>query len=59
MPAEDVYDLLKAVHANFPALTRLHPVLKGLGKGESAKDGIALALHEGAEKFYSETGLAK
>lgn len=58
-PADDVYDLLKAVHTNFPALTRLHPVLRGLSKGETAKDGIAIKLHEGAEKFYSETGLAK
>lgn len=57
--AEDVYDLLKAVHTNFPALTRLHPVLKGLNKSETAKDGIAIKLHEGAEKFYSETGMAK
>ncbi|HTH15027.1 MAG TPA: TAXI family TRAP transporter solute-binding subunit [Magnetospirillum sp.] len=59
VPAEDVYDLLKSVHANFPALTRLHPVLKGLNKSETAKDGIAIKLHEGAEKFYSEAGLAK
>lgn len=59
VPAEDVYDLLKVVHANFPALTRLHPVLKSLAKNETAKDGIALKLHEGAEKFYGEAGLAK
>jgi TRAP transporter TAXI family solute receptor len=59
VPAEDVYDLLKAVHANFPALTRLHPVLKALGKAETAKDGIAVKLHDGAEKFYGEAGLAK
>ncbi|MGE5517834.1 MAG: TAXI family TRAP transporter solute-binding subunit [Bacteroidota bacterium] len=59
VPAEDVYDLLKAIHSNFPALTRLHPVLKGLNKGETARDGIAIKLHEGAEKFYTEAGLAK
>jgi uncharacterized protein len=59
MPAEDVYDLVKAVQANFPALTRLHPVLKNLNKAETAKDGIAIKLHEGAEKFYGETGLNK
>lgn len=57
--AEDVYDLVKAVQANFTALTHLHPVLKGLGKAETVKDGIAIKLHEGAEKFYSETGQAK
>lgn len=59
VPAEDVYDVLKAVHANFPALTRLHPVLKGLSKGETVKDGIAIKLHDGAEKFYTEAGLNK
>lgn len=57
--AEDVYDMLKAVHTNFPALSRLHPVLKGLTKADTARDGIAIKLHEGAEKFYAETGLAK
>lgn len=57
MPAEDVHDLLKAVHANFGAFARLHPVLKGLTKGETAKDGLTLKLHDGAEKFYGETGL--
>lgn len=58
-PAEEVYDLLKAVHGNFTAFTRLHPVLKGLGKAETAKDGIAIKLHDGAEKFYGEAGLNK
>ncbi len=58
-PAEEVYEMLKAVHANFTAFTRLHPVLKGLGKAESARDGIAVKLHDGAEKFYAETGLNK
>ncbi|HLO77937.1 MAG TPA: TAXI family TRAP transporter solute-binding subunit [Magnetospirillum sp.] len=59
VPAEDVYDVLKAIYANFPALTRLHPVLKGLNKAEAAKDGIAIKLHDGAEKFYAESGLNK
>ncbi|MBC7905577.1 MAG: TAXI family TRAP transporter solute-binding subunit [Rhodospirillaceae bacterium] len=59
LPAEDVYDLVKSVHANFPAFTRLHPVLKGLGKAETVKDGIAIKLHDGAEKFYGEAGLSK
>lgn len=59
VPAEEVYEMLKAVHANFTAFTRLHPVLKGLGKADSARDGIAIKLHDGAEKFYTETGLNK
>lgn len=59
LSADEVYDVVKALHANFPALTRLHPVLKGVNKGESAKDGIAVKLHDGAEKFYAEAGLNK
>ncbi len=59
MGTDEVYEVLKAVHANFPAFTRLHPVLKSLDKGETAKDGIAIKLHDGAEKFYSEAGLLK
>lgn len=59
VPADEVYDVLKALHANFPALTHLHPVLKGLNRAETSKDGIAIKLHEGAEKFYSEAGLGK
>lgn len=56
---DEVYEVLKAVYANFPAFTRLHPVLKNLSKNETAKDGIAIKLHDGAEKFYTETGLMK
>lgn len=54
---EDAHALLKGLHANFDSLSRLHPVLAGLTKAETAKDGIAIRLHPGAEKFYSEAGL--
>ncbi|MGE5546957.1 MAG: TAXI family TRAP transporter solute-binding subunit [Solirubrobacterales bacterium] len=57
LPADQVQAILKAVHANFGAFTRLHPVLNGLSKAETARDGISIKLHEGAEKFYGETGL--
>nr|WP_158699578.1 TAXI family TRAP transporter solute-binding subunit [Magnetospirillum gryphiswaldense] len=55
--ADMVQRWLKAFHGNFSALTHLHPVLRGLGKGETAKDGISIPLHDGADKFYGETGL--
>lgn len=55
--SDRAYDLLKAVHANFTALTHLHPVLRGLNKAESAHEGIAIPFHDGADKFYGETGL--
>lgn len=48
---------LKAIHGNFSALTHLHPVLRGMGKADSAKDGMTVKLHDGAEAFYTEAGL--
>jgi uncharacterized protein len=57
LSAEDAYEVVKAVYANFGAFTRLHPVLKGIGKGEAAKDGIPLRLHDGADKFFGEANL--
>ena len=35
------------------------PYVPGPGKAETAKDGIAIKLHDGAEKFYGEAGLNK
>lgn len=54
---ETVQGWLKAVHGNFSAFTHLHPSLRGLNKGESAKDGLAIPLHDGADRFYGDTGL--
>jgi len=57
MSGETAHDWLRAIHANFSALTHLHPVLRGLTKADSARDGIPIPLHDGADKFYGETGL--
>lgn len=54
--AEDAHGVLKAIWANFPAFTRLHPALRGLTKAEAARDGIPVRLHEGAERFFAEQG---
>lgn len=59
LPAEDAYDLLKTIHANFAALLRLHPVLRQVAKGEAERDGIAIPVHDGAAKLFGEMGLAK
>lgn len=53
---EDAYAVVKGVHANFDSLARLHPVFAELRK-DGARDGIAIPLHPGAERFYSEAGL--
>ncbi|OJX73800.1 TAXI family TRAP transporter solute-binding subunit [Magnetospirillum sp. 64-120] len=52
-----VQDWLKAIHGNFSALTHLHPMLRGLGKADSAKDGMTIKQHDGADAFYGENGL--
>jgi hypothetical protein len=57
LSAEDAYDVVKAVYGNFPAFTHLHPALRHLTKGEAARDGIPVRLHEGAEKFFTEAGV--
>lgn len=48
--ADVVADIVKTVWANFSAMTRLHPVLRGLTKAEASRDGIPIRLHEGAER---------
>lgn len=57
LSAEEAYDVVRSVYANFGSFGRLHPVLKGLSKGEVARDGTLLKLHEGADRFYGEAGL--
>lgn len=54
LPADDVQAVMKAINANFSALGRLHPVLKGLTKAESAHDGISIPLHDGVVKGSAE-----
>lgn len=54
---DDAYAVVKGVNANFDSLARLHPVLDGLSKAGTARDGISVPLHPGAERFYSEAGL--
>ncbi|MBI5163891.1 MAG: TAXI family TRAP transporter solute-binding subunit [Magnetospirillum sp.] len=57
--ADEAYGVLKAVHANFGAFVRLHPVLAGLAKPATARETAPLRLHDGAERFYADTGLLK
>jgi hypothetical protein len=58
-PSEFVYEIVKAIHGNFAALVRLHPVLSNLSRVESSKAGIAIPLHDGARRFYTEQGYLK
>ena len=58
-PSEMVYEIVKALHGNFSALIRLHPVLNSLSRVETAKAGIAIPLHDGARRYFTEMGYLK
>ena len=58
-PSELIYEIVKAIHGNFGAFTRLHPVLNGLNQEETAKAGIAIPLHDGARRYFTEMGYLK
>ncbi|CAA7621064.1 TRAP-type transport system [Candidatus Terasakiella magnetica] len=57
LPPEDALAVVKAVWSNFNAFTRLHPVLKGLSKGDMLREGIPIKLHEAVEKAQNEGAL--
>lgn len=54
---EQVYQLVKAVFENLDAFKRRHPAFANLKAEEMVKDGLAIPLHPGAEKYYREAGL--
>ena len=58
-PSELVYEIVKSIHGNFAAFTRQHPVLNGLDKVETAKAGVAIPLHDGARRYFTEMGYLK
>ncbi|MCI5049459.1 MAG: TAXI family TRAP transporter solute-binding subunit [Rickettsiales bacterium] len=57
---EDViYQIVKAVFANFDSFKTLHFVFASLDKTQMVSDGLTAPLHKGAEKYYKEAGLLK
>jgi hypothetical protein len=59
VPAETVYQVVKAVFDNFEEFKKLHPALANLKPENMVKDGLSAPLHEGAAKFYKEKGWIK
>jgi len=57
VPAEVVYQVVKAVFENFDDFTKLHPAFENLKKEEMIRDGLSAPLHDGAVKYYKEAGL--
>lgn len=57
VPANVIYNVVKAVFENFDDFKRLHPAFANLKKEEMIKDGLSAPLHDGAVKYYKEAGL--
>jgi len=57
VPADVIYQVVKAVFENFDDFKKLHPAFANLKKEEMIKDGLSAPLHDGAIKYYKEAGL--
>ncbi len=57
VPADVIYNVVKAVFENFDDFKKLHPAFANLKKEEMVKDGLSAPLHDGAVKYYKEAGL--
>jgi len=57
VPADVIYNVVKAVFENFDEFKKLHPAFENLKKEEMIKDGLSAPLHDGAMKYYKEAGL--
>lgn len=53
MDAQMAYDITKAIYSNLDRIQAAHSVGKMITKA-SAKDGLSVPLHPGAEKFFKE-----
>jgi TRAP transporter TAXI family solute receptor len=59
VPADTVYQVVKAVFDNFDEFKRLHPALAHLKPEDMIKDGLSAPLHDGAARYYREKGWIK
>ena len=59
VPADTVYQVVKAVFDNFDEFKKLHPALASLTPERMVKDGLSAPLHEGAARYYREKGWIK
>jgi hypothetical protein len=57
VPEEVIYNVVKAVFENFDTFRKLHPAFANLNKSEMIKDGLSAPLHDGAVRYYKESGL--
>jgi uncharacterized protein len=57
VPADVIYQVVKAVFENFDDFKKLHPAFANLNKEEMVTQALSAPLHPGAEKYYKEAGL--
>ncbi len=53
---EAAYQITKAMHENLPFLNNIHKATRAISL-ESALNGLPVALHPGAARYYQESGL--
>jgi len=56
VPAEVIYQVVKAVFDNFEAFKKLHPAFAHLEEKKMIKNALSAPLHAGAVKYYKERG---
>jgi TRAP transporter TAXI family solute receptor len=54
VPADVVYQVVKATFENFNEFKSLHPAFSNLDPKNMIKDGLSAPLHDGAAKYYKE-----
>ncbi|WP_038218169.1 TAXI family TRAP transporter solute-binding subunit [Xenophilus azovorans] len=59
VPADTIYQVVKAVFDNFEDFKRLHPAFANLKPEDMVKAGQTAPLHEGALRYYKEKGWVK
>ena len=56
IPANTVYQVVKAVFENFDDFRKLHPAFNNLKESEMITDALSAPLHDGAAQYYKERG---
>jgi hypothetical protein len=59
VPADTVYQVVKAVFDNFDEFKKLHPAFQVLKPESMIRDGLSAPLHDGAARYYKEKGWLK
>lgn len=59
VPADVIYQIVKAVFDHFDEFKALHPALGGLSPSTMVKDGLTAPIHDGALRYYKAKGWVK